>query len=56
MILWIWVGSVMTAMTAMREPHRGQAMMSSSWTLASSRADAERHASFVCLLGAILDC
>ena len=56
MILRIWVGSVMTAMTAMREPHRGQAMMSSSWTLASSRADAERHASFVCLPRAILDC
>jgi hypothetical protein len=30
MILRIWVGSVMTAMTDMRDPHRGQAITSSS--------------------------
>ena len=30
----------MTATTDMRDPHRGQAMTSNSWTLATSRAQA----------------
>jgi hypothetical protein len=40
MIVRIWAGSTMTAMSGMRDPQRGQAMTSISWTLASSRAQA----------------
>ena len=40
MILRIWAGSVMTAMTAIRDPQRGQARTSIAWSLASSRAQA----------------
>ena len=42
MSLRIWAGSVMTAMTDMRDPQRGQARTSIAWTLASSRAQALR--------------
>ena len=45
MILRIWAGSVMTAMTDIRDPHRGQASTSIAWTLASSRAQALRRQS-----------
>ena len=45
MILRIWAGSVMTAITDIRLPQRGQAMTSSSCTLASSRAQALRRQS-----------
>jgi hypothetical protein len=45
MILRIWAGSVMRAMTDIRDPHFGQAMTSNSWTLASSRAQALRRQS-----------
>jgi hypothetical protein len=41
----IWAGSMTTAMTDMRDPQRGQAMTSSAWTLASSRAQALRRQS-----------
>jgi hypothetical protein len=37
--LRIWVGSTMTAMTAMRDPRRGQAITSSSWTGSAEKAD-----------------
>lgn len=40
MIARIWAGSVMTAMTDILVPHRGQVMTCSSWTLASSLAQA----------------
>jgi hypothetical protein len=40
MILRIWAGSAMTAMSDILLPQRGQAMTSSSWTLTSSRANA----------------
>ena len=43
--LRIWAGSVITAMTAIRDPQRGQAITSSSWTLDSSRAQALRQQS-----------
>jgi hypothetical protein len=45
MILRIWAGSVMTAMTDMRDPQRGQARTSIAWTLASSRVQALRRQS-----------
>ena len=45
MILRIWAGSVMTAMTDIRDPHFGQARTSIAWTLASSRAQALRRQS-----------
>ena len=45
MILRIWAGSRMTAMTDIPLPQRGQAITSSSWTLASSRAQALRRQS-----------
>jgi len=45
MILRIWAGSVMTAMTDIRDPQRGQARTSIAWTLASSRAQALRRQS-----------
>ena len=45
MILRIWAGSVMTAMTDIRDPHRGQASTSIAWTLAGSRAQALRRQS-----------
>ena len=40
MILRISAGSRMTAITSILLPHLGQAMMSNSYTLASSRAQA----------------
>jgi hypothetical protein len=40
MILRIWAGSVMTAMTDILSPQRGQAKTSSAWTLDSSQAQA----------------
>ena len=45
MILRTWTGSVMTAMTDMRDPQRGQARTSIAWTLASSRAQTLRRQS-----------
>jgi len=45
MIVRIWAGSTMTAMSGMRDPQRGQAMTSSAWTLIGSCAQAFLRAS-----------
>ena len=45
MILGFWTASVMMAITDILLPQRGQAMTSSSWTLASSRVQALRRGS-----------
>jgi hypothetical protein len=45
MILRIWAGSRMRAMTDILLPQRGQARTSIEWTLASSRAQALRRQS-----------